>query len=559
MPLKRETLLIRGGTVVDGTGAPPVLADVAIADGHITGIGTHLSGHDTLDASGHVVSPGFVDIHTHYDAQVFWDPWLTPSCYHGVTTVIAGNCGLSIAPVRPDGIELLISTLALVEDMSKATLSAGVPWHEFTSWPQYREALRRRGVALNFGTFVGHSALRLWTMGDDAYERPATSLELRQMTSTLAEAVTEGAMGFSSSCAHLDIGYGGRPVPSRLADEEEFCALFAGLSQAGRGAAQLLPAGEIPFETIFTWRQQYGRPITWIALAAKKGDPAYREVVALHDEARAKGIDVWPQISGRPIVFEMSIAKPTPWGARPSFAKMLGTGPLKDHVRQCYQDPAWRAQAWNELMSPDGPMPPFDWRGMWVASSPSHADLIGIPIANLSRDAGETPLDTVLKIALDDDLETRYSVVLTNDDEAGIAWMLGRDGLMLGLADSGAHVSQLCDACFSTDLLGKWVREREALSLTQAIRKLSGEPAEFLGLRDRGTLEVGKAADICIFDPDTVGPGKLRRVVDFPANGERLIADEPSGVRDVFVNGVLIRRDGQPCSDGLDARPGLVF
>lgn len=554
-----KTLIIRGGTVIDGTGDPPRVADVAIADGRITDIADRLSGSDTLDASGHVVSPGFVDIHTHYDAQVFWDPWLTPSCHHGVTTTIAGNCGLSIAPVQPKGIQLLISTLALVEDMSQATLSAGVPWDEFTTWPQYRAALRRRGVALNFGTFVGHSALRLWAMGDDAYERPATTSELQQMTSVLAEAVAEGSIGFSSSCAHLDIGYGGRPVPSRLADEEEFCALFEGLSQAGRGAAQLLPAGEIPFETIFDWRKRYGRPITWIALAAKKGNPEHREVVALHDEARARGIDVWPQISGRPIVFELSMAKPTSWGSRQSFAEMLGTGPLKDHVRQCYRDPAWRAQAWRELMSPDGPMPPFDWRGMWVASSPSHADLIGIPIADLSRDAGETPLDTVLKIALDDDLETRCSVVLTNDDEEGIAWMLGRDGLLIGLADSGAHVSQLCDACFSTDLLGTWVREREVLSLTQAIRKLSGEPAGFLGLSNRGTLEVGKAADICIFDPDTVGPGKIRRVVDFPADGERMIADEPSGVRDVFVNGVPIRWDGRPYREGLDARPGVVF
>ena len=219
-------IVIRGGTVVDGTGAPGSPADVAITGGRISDIGTNLTGDRVLNASGQIVSPGFVDIHTHYDAQVFWDPSLTPSSFHGVTSVIAGNCGFSIAPIRQDGVSLLARTLQHVEDMSFDTLAAGVPWSEFETFPQYLHAVESRGTALNFGCYVGHTAVRLYVMGEDAYERPATDEEISLMQAMVADAMAAGAAGFASSASPTHNGDSGRPVPSRVADLAELRALL---------------------------------------------------------------------------------------------------------------------------------------------------------------------------------------------------------------------------------------------------------------------------------------------------------------------------------------------
>ena len=233
-------IVIRGGTVVDGTGAPGRRADVAITGGHISDIGPGLEGHRVLDASGQVVSPGFIDIHTHYDAQVFWDPNLTPSSFHGVTSVIAGNCGFSIAPIRADGVPLLARTLQHVEDMSFDTLAAGVPWGEFETFPQYLDAVAQRGTALNFGCYVGHTAVRLYVMGEDAYERPATDEEIALMQAVVADAMAGGAAGFASSASPTHNGDSGRPVPSRVADLAELRALLEPVKQCGRGVVALL-------------------------------------------------------------------------------------------------------------------------------------------------------------------------------------------------------------------------------------------------------------------------------------------------------------------------------
>jgi N-acyl-D-aspartate/D-glutamate deacylase len=228
-------IVIRGGTVVDGTGAPGTRADVAVTGGRISGVGSGLDGARVLDADGQVVCPGFVDIHTHYDAQVFWDPDLTPSSFHGVTTVIAGNCGFSIAPIRPDGVSLLARTLQHVEDMSFDTLAAGVPWSEFETFPQYLDAVEARGTALNYGCYVGHTAVRLYVMGEDAYERAATADEIARMQAVVADAMAGGAAGFASSASPTHNGDSGRPVPSRVADLAELRALLEPVKQSGRG------------------------------------------------------------------------------------------------------------------------------------------------------------------------------------------------------------------------------------------------------------------------------------------------------------------------------------
>jgi|SRR5579884_1640355 len=549
-------IVIRGGTVVDGTGGPPRPADVAISGDRITAVGDGLHGTVELDAGGQVVAPGFVDIHTHYDAQVFWDPRLTPSSHHGVTTVVAGNCGFSIAPVRRPDVPLLARTLQHVEDMSFDTLSVGVPWDEFETFPQYLDAVQRRGVALNYACYVGHTAVRIYVMGDEGYERPATDDELARMQQVVAESMAGGAIGFATSASPTHNGDGGRPVPSRVADLAELHALLRPVHEAGRGVVALLPGGVYSNEQMFELQRSVGRPVTWTALLTVKNYPYHEKVVAEHDAARAEGVEVWPQVSCRPLVFQMNLAEPFTLNSRESFAAIMGHS--HEERLAAYRDPAWRQTAWADLSGANGGFP-FNWPAVSVAESPSRPDLVDRPVVALAEEWGCTPLDVVLDISLQDDLKTRFWSVVANDDKEGIAWLLPRDNVLLGLADSGAHVSQLCDACFATDLLGNWVRDRQVMSLERAVHKLTAEPAGVYGLADRGVLAPGMRADVCVFDPDTVAPGPLRRLWDFPADGERLTADSPVGVTHVLVNGVVIRRDGAPDDAGLDARPGQVL
>ena len=550
-------VVIRGGTVIDGTGAPARRADVGIAGDRIVAVdGSKVRGGTELDATGQVVAPGFIDIHTHYDAQVFWDPWLTPSCFHGVTTVIAGNCGFSIAPIRPEGVPLLARTLQHVEDMSFDTLAAGVPWDTFETFPDYLGAVERRRPALNYGCYVGHTAVRLYVMGEEAYERPAKPDEIERMQQAVADAMAAGAAGFASSASPTHNGDKGRPVPSRVADVDELRALLQPVRQAGRGVVALLPGGVIKHEEVFELQKEIRRPFTWTALLTVQGYPYHEKVIAEHDAAWETGAEVWPQVSCRPLVFQMNLSEPFTLNMRPSFSALMGM--TFDERVAAYRDPSWRESAWTELSGKSGGFS-FNWTALSVAESDSRPDLVSRKVTDLAEEWSCTPLDVVLDISLGDGLQTRFWSVLANDDPEGIAWLLPRDHVLLGLADSGAHVSQLCDACFSTDLLGGWVRERQVMPLERAIHKLTGEPAAVYGLHDRGTIAEGNAADICVFDPETVAPGPLRRVRDFPANGERLTADSPVGMTHVVVNGVPIRIDGRPSEDGLASGPGRVL
>jgi N-acyl-D-amino-acid deacylase len=549
-------VVVRGGTVIDGTGSPGQVADVAISDGRITAIGSGLRGERVLDASGEIVAPGFIDIHTHYDAQVFWDPSLTPSSFHGVTTVVAGNCGFSIAPVLPDGVALLARTLQHVEDMSFDTLSVGVPWDEFETFPQYLDAVARRGTALNFACYVGHTAVRMYVMGEEAYARAATPEELARMQSVVAEAMAGGAAGFATSASPTHNGDQGRPVPSRLADLAELRQLLEPVRRGGRGVVALLPGGVMSHQEVFDLQREIGRPFTWTALLTIKDYPYHEKVMAEHDAAWADGVEVWPQVSCRPLVFSMNLSEPFTLNTRPSFAALMG----QSHAQRtaAYRDPSWRTRAWEDVSGTGGAIP-VNWGNISVAHSASHPELSDRPLLGLAEERGCTPLDVLLDISLEDDLEARFWSVLANNDPEGIAWLLPRDNVLLGLADSGAHVSQLCDACFATDLLGNWVRGRGVMSLERAVHKLTGEPAAVYGLTDRGTVAVGQAADLCVFDPETVAPGPLRRIRDFPADGERLTADAPVGVTHTLVNGVPIRVDGVANEEGLAARPGTVL
>ncbi len=547
-------LVITGGTVVDGSGAPGRRADVAITNGLITEIGDDVQGARTIDASGHVVAPGFIDIHTHYDAQVFWDPALTPSSYHGVTSVVAGNCGFSIAPCRPEHRDLLARTLEHVEDMSLPTLEAGIPW-DFETFPEYLDSVARHGSVLNYGAYIGHTALRLWVLGDEGYERAATDDELVAMQGVVRQAMAAGAAGFSTSSSATHSGDGGRPVPSRLADPHELEILLAPLGELGRGVVEFLPGERVKHADVYALQRTIGRPFTWTALLTLKGTDFARHYAEMNEHERTQGADVWPQVSVRPLVFSMNMVEPFEFNMVPIFGELMGA-PIDEKLAH-YRDPQWRQRAQHEL--DHGKFYRPRWNRLTVGECETHPELVGKTIDAVARERDTFELDVILDLALEEDLRTRFRSVLANDDPDGIDELLRQEGMLIGLSDAGAHVSQLCDACMPTELLGTYVREREAIPLEAGVRKLTGEPADVYALAGRGYVREGMAADITVFDPATVATGPLRRVRDFPADGERLVADAPVGMVHTLVNGVPIRVDGEPVEDGLAARPGRVL
>jgi N-acyl-D-aspartate/D-glutamate deacylase len=541
-------LVIRGGTVVDGTGTPGRAADVAISGGVITDIGTDLDGDDELDASDCVVAPGFIDIHTHYDAQVFWDPALRPSSYQGVTTVVAGNCGFAIAPTRPEHRDVIVGTLENVEDMDAATLHAGLTW-DFETIPEYLASVQRRGTALNFTAYVGHSALRLYIMGNAAYERAATADEITQMCALVREGIESGAAGFSTSFSFAHRGVDGKPVPSRFAEREEVDALFVAAGETGKGVVLITPGKQCSYTDVYEWQPKIGRPFTYPLFAAPGGK--HLEPVALHEQGLRDGADVWPQVTPRPLTMQFTLADAYNLNVGKIFGELMEGD--RDTRIAAYGDPEWRARAAADLDK--APMAPR-WETFEVSESEQFPELQGRRVSDLARERGVSPLDVMCELALTEDLTTRFRAYIANDDTDAVGKLLTHDHVALGLSDAGAHIDQLCDAPLPTDLLGTWVRERKVMPLEQAIRKLTGEPADMFGFVRRGYLREGSWADVCVFDPQTVAPGVTRRVRDFPADGERLTAEEPVGVRHVLVNGTPIRRDGVQL-DVLDDPPGV--
>jgi N-acyl-D-aspartate/D-glutamate deacylase len=539
--MRMHDLAIRGALVLDGTGAEPVRADLAVAGGRVAAIGADVGpARETVDAGGLALMPGIVDNHTHYDAQITWDAYASPSPELGVTTAVIGNCGFTIAPCREADRERVMRNLTQVEGMSLEVLRAGIRW-DFRTIPEYLDMLERRGVGLNLACFAGHSSVRTWVMGAEATERPATDDEIAQMRALVLEALAAGAVGFSTSTSPAHNGEGGVPMPSRLADERELAALVGALGEAGRGVFMLTKGGQTRLEFLEDLAARSGRPVVVAALLHNSTNPGvvFDELDAI-EAARSRGRRMAGAVSCCPLSFDFTMHSPYPVEGLESWRPALG---LKgERLRETLADPAFRRSVRAELSRPakfrlfNG-----EWDKVQVVETrlPGNARLEHRTIAELAREAGKDPLDFWLDLAIAEDLETVFVALTHNSDEEAVGRMLRHPASLVSLSDAGAHLTFFNDAGYGLHLLGHWVRERRVLTLPEAVRRLTSEPARLFGIRDRGVLAPGLAADLLLFDPATVNRGPKRRVRDLPGGGARLVTPAV-GVHGVWVNGARI-------------------
>ncbi|MEA2806174.1 MAG: hypothetical protein QOJ17_315 [Rhodospirillaceae bacterium] len=551
-------LKITGGTIVDGTGKPGFTGDLGIKDGKVVSLGkVDGPATTTIDATGKVVSPGFVDVHTHYDAQILWDRMLTISPWHGVTTTVIGNCGFGVAPTKAVHRKLIMQTLEKVEGMSLDALQAGLgeDW-PFETFPQYLDALEKRGSAINVAALFGHTPLRLYVMGEESTERAATADEIGAMKRLMREAMEAGAIGFGTSVSVSHNGYAGKPVPSRQAAVEEMDALVSVMGDMKRGLMQITIGREFSTRHMAEVSRKYGVPVTWTALLSYLYGPGgHRKQLDLAAEQRKSGALVIPQVSCRPLNFEFTFAEPFIFDVM-KFMNELAVGDAKapGTRRRAYADPAWREKLRSEVT----PLFQRWWDRVVIAWAPSATELEEQPLAEAARTLGKDPVDLALDLALASDLQARFRMAVMNFDEKEVAELITDPHTIIALSDAGAHASQLCDACYSTYLLGHWVRDKKTFTVEQAVHNLTQRPAEMFGITDRGLLAQGWPADVVVFDPKTVGPGPLKRVYDMPAGADRLVS-EASGIDAVIVNGKLIRRDGKDAIADNDKLPGRLL
>lgn len=551
-------LLITNGTIVDGNGGARFKGDLAIKGGRIASVGeTGGSAATVIDAAGKIVCPGFVDPHTHYDAQITWDRVLSSSAEHGVTTVVMGNCGVGIAPCRPSDREWLTEDLVTVEGIDKQVLVEGIRW-EWETFAEYLDAAERRGSALNLAVLAPITPLRTYVLGAQANERAATAAETQTIAAMLGEAMRAGAWGFTTTANRQHIGHGGKPLAARLASREELAAYAGVLRQLGRGVIELAltkryaTLAEDEEDLLRFLLDAGGRPVTWLSLSNLVEKPgAAREILDRVEPLICRG--GIPQILTRPFVFEMNLRRPF------MFTEMNAARPLFDapfaEQMAIYADPAFRAAFKEELKQGR------KWGGVVSSSTvvsvvnPELRKYEGSTVGEIAQARGQDPNDAFFDIAVADNLQVKFVVPRANTDPAQLADMVRDPRTLIGLSDAGAHLDMLCECGYPTWLLGHWVREQRALSLERAVQRITSEPADFFGFKDRGRLQAGAAADIVIFDEDMVGsPLRPTPVKDLPAGGTRLYC-KAQGVSRVIVGGEVIYRDGRHTG----ALPGTVL
>ncbi|WP_179469764.1 N-acyl-D-amino-acid deacylase family protein [Mycolicibacterium vinylchloridicum] len=560
-------LIIRNGTIVDGTGGEPFVGDVAISAGIIVGIGSvEDEASREIDATGLLVTPGFIDLHTHYDGQAIWSDRLTPSSAHGVTTAVMGNCGVGFAPCRAEDHETLVDVMAGVEDIPGVVMADGLPW-TWETFPEFLDALDVRARDIDVAAFLPHSPLRVYVMGQRGVDRePATAGDLELMSTLAAEAMTAGALGFASSQMMVHRSESGVPIPSYGAAYAEYEAIARGIKAAGGGLLQFVPdlvtdAYEPVLKTVFDVAADVGLPVTFTLVIGNAGDPQFIDALEIVDKANAAGGQISAQIFPRPIGLVLSLElSGNPFILYPSYQELAAL-PLAERVAEM-RKPAVRERILNDAPTAEGhPLmlaaQAFDWM-FPMGDPPNYEPEPGDSIAQRARARGVSPLEEAYDRLLDDDGRAMLLVAMANFRGGSldtVAELIRRRDVVLGLGDGGAHYGMICDASFPTYVMTHWVRDRPAgrMSVAEAVRELTSVPAGVVGLGDRGRIALGFKADLNVIDHDAL---RLRRPVvahDLPSGGRRLDQTADGYVLTV-VSGEVIAECGVPTA----ARPGKL-
>ena len=549
-------LLIKNGTVVDGSGLPRFQADVAIAEGKIAAIGKIREGaREIIDAEGHVVSPGFVDGHTHMDAQVFWDPLGTCSCWHGITSVVMGNCGFSLAPCSEEDKLLVMRNLERAEDISPEAMEAGIKW-SWTTYPEYLDAIERLPKGINYSAYIGHSALRTYVMGERAFTEEATPDDLEAMKREVRSAMQAGAAGFTTSRTRNHQTPDGQPVASRLATWDEVRQLVGVLGELNAGVFEI--AGEdtgLNPDRIQDYCNRLkalavdtGVPVTFGMFSAPKAPDYWRPFFALADETAAAGGRMFIQVHSRPISVLQSFESVTSFDKLPvwrdirklSLAEQEAALRNPDMRQKLVQSANQPPQEGTRAVGAEARAANFKWLfPIMDRAVPPYES-----VAEIAAERNQDPVETYIELALDKGLKRFFMQPLTNTHEPSTLEMMQHPRSVITFSDSGAHVSQIMDSSLQTHLLSHWVREQEALTLEDAVHQLSFVPASHWKLAGRGLLREGWNADVVIFDPQTVEPQVPELTYDLPA-GARRLKQKANGFLATIVNGEVVLRNNE--------------
>jgi len=552
-------LIIRGGTVVDGTGAPGYQADVAVAQGRIVEIGKVREGAGRIiDGSGLIVSPGFIDPHTHYDAQICWDPLITCSSWHGVTTVVMGNCGVGLAPCKPAERDVAAWNLVHVEAIPYDVLNRGITW-DWETFPQYMDAAQRRGLGINVGFLAALSPFRHWAMGEEAMTRAATEAETAQISGLLRETMAAGAFGFSLTVMPQHVGYKGQPLACRLASHDELRSYSNVLRGAGHGVVEIAltkqPSGlsEEEYELLNLLSHESERPVTWLNLRDRDDAPdAWSETLAKAAPLLERGCR--PQVAARPLIIEFNLRNPFLFGSmnsvKPAFAER-SVEELKTFYAGADFRRAFSAELGRRAILRDI----WDRAKIKEATQPALKALEWKSVADIARERNADPVNVFFDLSIEDDLNLTFMMPILDINEERVARKFSDPRTMIGISDGGAHVDMLCNAGYPTYLIGNFVRGKQVLTLEHAIKRITSEPAQFFGMADRGELRAGLAADITIFDFDRINSPERPEVrSDFPGGGRRLVT-QAEGIEYTIVNGKVLYENGRHTG----ALPGRVL